>query len=376
MERGVSVKRWMMALFAALAILWLLPADSQAMGFGITGDREGESLEIRADYDGTYGRVSACVFRVTFESDLIEFTGTGEIDGGYLVSSLDGNVLQTVYSSWTDGNGLESVSFEFKARNGADITATRVEVRVEQVAAAQGDVPELPPVSVELEGRPGLSNEAKLLVLRPDTGELVPEFSPDITQYEVSVPYSVTEMSFGAYASPGAKVSVNRKNLGSGGSDTLFRLTVTAEDGVAKQVYSVNVHRGEYIAPTPKPTATPKPANTPKPTGTPGPAKTPKPTETPKPAKTPKPAATPNAGGTPGPDGKPDAEGAADNGDAENSPLTEVVTIEKDGVGALDRLSALCGILAAVFGMSAVGIFIYERVNRRREEQLKGKRKK
>ena len=257
--------RRIIVLFAALAALWFLPAEGHALGFEVSGSQEGEGLEVQVEYDGTYGRVNACVFRVSFEPGLMDFVGTQEISGGYLVNTIEGSTLRAVYSSYTDGSGLESVSFEFKARKTADITTTRVEVYVEQVAA-QKEVPEIPPVSVEYEERPPASSEAKLLALNPDSGELEPEFSPDITEYEMSVPYSVTEMSFGISASPGARVSVNRRNLGSGGSDTLFRLTVTAEDGVTKQVYTVNVHRGEYIAPTPKPTATPKPSPTPKPT--------------------------------------------------------------------------------------------------------------
>ena len=43
----------------------------------------------------------------------------------------------------------------------------------------------------------------------------------------------------------GATYRVNRKNLGAGGSDTLFRITVTAEDGETKNEYQVTVHRQE-----------------------------------------------------------------------------------------------------------------------------------
>lgn len=175
---------------------------------------------------------------------------------------------------------------------------------MEQVAA-QEEVPELPPVKVEYEGQPRPDSEAKLLTLKPDNGELEPEFSPEITEYEVSVPYEVEELNFGMSASAGAKVSVNRRKLGSGGSDTLFRLTVTAEDGVTKQVYMVNVHRGEYAAPTPKPTATPGPVKTPKPAATPKAAaetvNTPKPSASPKAEKTPGPSPTPKAAKTPVP---------------------------------------------------------------------------
>ena len=49
------------------------------------------------------------------------------------------------------------------------------------------------------------------------------------------MPFEVTTMTFTAEAPEGATYRVNRKNLGAGGSDTLFRITVTAEDGETKK---------------------------------------------------------------------------------------------------------------------------------------------
>ena len=57
------------------------------------------------------------------------------------------------------------------------------------------------------------------------------------------MPFEVTTMTFTAEVPEGATYRVNRKNLGAGGSDTLFRITVTAEDGETKNEYHVTVHR-------------------------------------------------------------------------------------------------------------------------------------
>ena len=60
----------------------------------------------------------------------------------------------------------------------------------------------------------------------------------------------------------GASYRVNRKNLGAGGSSTLFTLTVTAEDGTAKRIYQVTVYRQEKAAAaSPSPTRTPSPVS-------------------------------------------------------------------------------------------------------------------
>lgn len=379
------MKRWMVALFTALAALWLLPVESRALGFDVSGGGNDDGLEINIRYDGSYGRIDACVFCMDFDCELLEFEGTQKVSGGYLVNTVDGGSLRAVYSSWSDGGGLESASFEFKAVKGADITRTRVRVWVEQTAAPV-EVPDMPPVSVSCQGASPASSEADLLVLRPSAGELVPEFSPDTLEYRVEVPYSVEEMSFGMSASPGARVSVNRKNLGSGDSSTPFKLTVTAEDGVTKRIYTVTVHRAAYAAPTPKPTATPKPtkapASAPSPSKTPDSSATPKATKTPKPSATPKPTKAPTSAPgsgasagpgthTPGPGGTAEA-----NSQGGEVPLTEVVTIERRTGGGKDRLLAGGGVLAMVLAAAVIGALAHEGLSRRREEQLKGKKKK
>ena len=67
-----------------------------------------------------------------------------------------------------------------------------------------------------------VSQNAKLLSLTPATGTLSPAFDPDRLTYTLTVPFEVTTMTFDAQPVKGATYRVNRKNLGSGGSDTLF----------------------------------------------------------------------------------------------------------------------------------------------------------
>ncbi len=55
-------------------------------------------------------------------------------------------------------------------------------------------------------------------------------------------------MTFTAEPVEGATYRVNRKNLGAGGSDTVFEITVTAADGETKRVYEVTVHRSEKVS--------------------------------------------------------------------------------------------------------------------------------
>ena len=122
----------------------------------------------------------------------------------------------------------------------------------------------------EEEEKPTLSNDARLLSLVPQNGTLTPVFSPDVFEYSLTVPYEVTTMVFEGEPVEGATYRVNRKNLGSGGSDTLFKITVTAQDGETKAVYQVTVHRDEKV----KTSAMEKPASTTGAGGTPAPSPT------------------------------------------------------------------------------------------------------
>ncbi len=92
-----------------------------------------------------------------------------------------------------------------------------------------------------------LNSDAKLLSLNPSEGELNEEFSSDKYSYTMNVPYSVKSLSFDCTVSDGATYKVNRKNLGSGGSTTDFKITVTSADGKNKTEYIVSVTRGEYV---------------------------------------------------------------------------------------------------------------------------------
>ena len=65
----------------------------------------------------------------------------------------------------------------------------------------------------------------------------------------MSVPYSTESISFEVEYEGEAKASVNRKNLGSGGSVTDFIITLTPTEG-EKIVYKVSVKRGEYVRPS------------------------------------------------------------------------------------------------------------------------------
>ena len=94
--------------------------------------------------------------------------------------------------------------------------------------------------------------KAKLTKLVPSAGSLSPAFSSDIYEYKMYVPYSVSSITFSEEHTGEGKVSVNRKNLGSGGSVSEFIITLKDESGEKTQ-YKVLVTRGEYVKPSSAP---------------------------------------------------------------------------------------------------------------------------
>lgn len=88
-----------------------------------------------------------------------------------------------------------------------------------------------------------LSGEAMLRSLVPSAGSLTPSFSPEITEYTMTVPYAIKQLTFTAAAADGASYRVNRKNLGAGGTSTTFIVKVTSKNKQAATEYVITVTR-------------------------------------------------------------------------------------------------------------------------------------
>lgn len=107
--------------------------------------------------------------------------------------------------------------------------------------------------SVTLSIREPESAHAFLYHLEPSYGTLEPAFSPDHTEYQMTVPYEVESLTFEADPGEQGSVRVNRKNLNRAGMETVFTITATAADGTTKKQYTVTVHRlekGEASSPS------------------------------------------------------------------------------------------------------------------------------
>lgn len=251
-------------LFLFAAQLHALAAENGALPtLSVAEGKPGEAVVITAGCEAAYTGDDICLYHVEFDPNVFEFQRGGS-DTDECSVIMDG-------SGWADlciANGVEPAKLSFKFRVAED--APQGESLLAVTVSGANTAPQeytLPFVVL-----PPPSSDALLSELSTDAGELTPVFSAEHFSYNISVPSSTDSISFNAKAPDGAACKVNRRKLGAAGSDTEILLTVTAEDGKTKEIYSVNVHREEKEAavkaaqtPSPTPTAKPTPAETPAP---------------------------------------------------------------------------------------------------------------
>ena len=230
--------------------------SAQGAGFSVevteTEVGQGDTLEVDFTYDGTLGPVAAFRAEVQFDPTVLEYIRPqlgDQVAAGTTTTRVTDAAVQSVYTAH-DGitfleNAETALSYQFRVREEASGPIS-LHARLFDAVDPQ---PSPLPSDVEREWSiallPPPSGDARLLSLIPETGVLSPTFSPEQLEYTMSVPYEVTSLTFTAEAAEGATFWVNRKNLGSGGETVEFRITVTAEDGKTKQVYTVLVYREE-----------------------------------------------------------------------------------------------------------------------------------
>ncbi len=164
----------------------------------------------------------------TFERD-------GEIRGVYVCSGnapiiLSGKCVSLTFTT-SENLSAETLPLEVKI---FDIITWNETALPQEYEAVLSVVLETPP-----------SHQAKLHSLTPSAGTLVPDFSPDVYTYNLTVPATVSRVTFQAAAQENGSVRASRETLGAVGSTTEITLSVTSEDGQSKAEYTIFVLRSE-----------------------------------------------------------------------------------------------------------------------------------
>ena len=238
----------------ALALLWggSVRAASFSASLSVEEGRPGTQVEARFFYNGTLSGVAALRLRLEYDPEVLRFQEVqygDQLEKGEAATKNEDGVLSTVVTLPGEETSLDIGDLlvcSFLVRGDAPLEKTLLRASVFQVVDGNSEpVQEVMETELALQVLPPPSTDARLLSLVPETGQLTPAFHPEVLEYRLSVPFEVTSMTFAAQPAEGASCRVNRKNLGAGGSATLFLLTVTAEDGESKRVYQVTVHRQE-----------------------------------------------------------------------------------------------------------------------------------
>ncbi|TQI67086.1 cadherin-like beta sandwich domain-containing protein [Clostridium sp. KNHs216] len=195
--------------------------------------------------------------RVGYRAAALSFVRTetsSQIKSGTMVTNSVSNPICSVYVCNVDQGTAPQlsgniISFVFQVRDGAPSGDTVINAHIDEVcnyAAKQLDVDIEENLTVSIEPpEEEPSDEAALSRLAPYNGELVPEFSPDVYQYRLSVDYTVESVEFYARAEEGGTVKINRKSLFKPGTDTPIVATVTSADKANQVQYVVLVSRAE-----------------------------------------------------------------------------------------------------------------------------------
>lgn len=196
--------------------------------------------------------------RMDYDSSVLSFVGTetsSQIKTGTLMTNSDSNPICSVYvcnvgqkaAPVLSGN---IISFVFKVCDTADLGKTVIGAHIDQICNYQAQQLNLSydeNLTLKINPETDLSGNAYLTALKPLTGSLVPEFSPDEFQYRMTVGAEVQSVEFQASAGDGGTVSINRRTLGKAGSDTVILATVTSKNKKAKVQYAVTVHRNAAV---------------------------------------------------------------------------------------------------------------------------------
>ena len=233
---------WMLA---ALCVLFVLPVPVFAAT--VTGTFTGPST-VRA------GDSITLTYQIKGE-DIKAFSASLEYDSTQVTLSKITKSIADPWSLTTNGDALmladEQLSkpinkatklftVTFKVKSSLKV-GTKINISVVDGMASAGSAQKVAKVTYSATIAAPKSTNNKLKSLSVTGGELAPTFGADITEYAVTVPFSIDKLEVKAAAADSkAKVSVDSPSLVVG--ENTVTVTVTAESG-AKQTYTIKVTR-------------------------------------------------------------------------------------------------------------------------------------
>ena len=256
------ISRLMTVCLALVMALALFPLRAEAAGASLSGSaslRPGETVTVTFSVSGS--DIVAIQGTLAYGTDALELRDASCLLGGGWTMDMNGNTLVLYDSSLSDPVSSASVfSFTFRVKDGvasgssvsasfSGITVTygvkNSEGAVDYVEDSAGSASWSATIAAPLSGNANLS------ALSCGDAELSPAFSPDVTSYFVTVPYSVTSLDLRyAAADSGASAWVSGNEL-TAGSNTVS-VGVEAANGSTKyyNIYATRQQDPGYQAST------------------------------------------------------------------------------------------------------------------------------
>ena len=245
------MKRVFLLLLAAAFLLSLAPAVFAAGSASLNGPsvvRSGDTITLTFYAGGGIYGGSGTVNYDASQLTLIDYKQTV---GGSWAVDFNGNRFVFYDNNLSNPiNGSASI-FQATFTVAADLaTGTTVTVTASGVTLSDGKQDtSVGSCTYSIVIAPPLSANANLESLILSNAELSPAFSPSVTSYSVSVPYSVSSLELTASAADAAaKVNISNPSLTPGGT-TGVSVIVTAENGSTKTytIYATRAQDPNYV---------------------------------------------------------------------------------------------------------------------------------
>lgn len=228
-----------------LALLLCIPFTASAAGSAsMSGPgtvRAGDTITVTFYAGGgIYGGSGS----VSYDSSVLTLQGYSATKGGTWAVEFSGNNF--VFYDNSMENPIEGSSSIFKATFQVSSSAepgTTISVTASGVTLSDGNSDTgVGSRTYSATLAAPLSDNCNLSSMTVSGADISPAFSPSVTSYSASVPFTTSSISVNATAEhSAAKVSVNNPSLTAGGT-TNVRVTVTAENGATK-TYTISVKR-------------------------------------------------------------------------------------------------------------------------------------
>ena len=220
----------MLAMFVLMMQTKVLAAGTVTVTADKTSAAIGETIVVAITTSAPEDPSTIPEVSVTYNPELLNFAGCDvEFGGGGGLVTFKGQSANLTFT--TSQTGVATVGAEaIIDDDGANPAVANAMITIGANAAE------------------GLSDDATLYVLEMNPGQLVPEFSSNVTEYQIVVGNDVTDITVsGAVSDPGANITTASgfKNLKEGTNQAL--ITVTAASGTML-TYHFTIVRGEATA--------------------------------------------------------------------------------------------------------------------------------